>query len=330
VLTAAQVAATARAIARAQQPDGGIPWPDGHIDAWDHVECAMALNSAGLYAPARRAFAWLRSDQRSDGSWPRSTVNGTVVDRAAEAHHAAYVAVGVWHDYLVTGDEAFVLDMWPTVQAAIDWTLGLRMANGTVAWERDAAGRPGGFALLSGCASIHQALRSAVALGKLADEPRPDWEDAADRLGLVVAAASPEDFADKTRFAMDWYYPVLGGALHGEAAVERLARGWERFVVPGRGVRCVAEEPWVTVAETCELVLALEASGLRRAAETVFATIAAHRLPDGSYWTGWQFVNDQPFPNDQSSWTAAAVLLADDALSGRSGGSEIFGNQILG
>ena len=53
---------------------------------------------------------------------------------------------------------------------------------------------------------------------------------------------------------MDWYYPVLGGALRGAAAAERLARGWDTFVVPGLGVRCVSDQPWVTVAETCELV----------------------------------------------------------------------------
>jgi hypothetical protein len=48
------------------------------------------------------------------------------------------------------------------------------------------------------------------------------------------------------------------------------------------------------------------------------------RDPDGSYWTGWQFVNRAHFPNEQSSWTAAAVILAADALSGASGGAGIF------
>jgi hypothetical protein len=48
------------------------------------------------------------------------------------------------------------------------------------------------------------------------------------------------------------------------------------------------------------------------------------RDPDGSYWTGWQFANQAHFPNEQSSWTAAAVILAADALSGTTGGSGIF------
>src|SRR5260221_314787 len=44
----ADMVATARAIAAAQLPSGAIPWPDGHVDPWDHVECAMALSACGL------------------------------------------------------------------------------------------------------------------------------------------------------------------------------------------------------------------------------------------------------------------------------------------
>ena len=152
--------------------------------------------------------------------------------------------------------------MWPAVRDAIGWVLELQVPRGEVAWERDAAGEPGEFALLSGCSSILQGLRCAIALADLAGEPQPDWELAAVQLGHVLAR-HPEAFADKSRFAMDWYYPVLGGALRGAAGAARLAAGWDTFVVPGLGVRCVSDQPWVTVAETCELVLALDACGQR-------------------------------------------------------------------
>jgi hypothetical protein len=182
----------------------------------------MALSACGLTEPARRAYQWLLDTQRPDGSWPRTTGGpgaarpDAVVDEAAESHHAAYVAVGVWHEYLITGDRAFATLMWQTVRAAIDWTLDLQTPRGEVAWERDVAGRAGEFALLSGCSSILQGLRCALALADLADEPQPDWELAADLLGHVLAS-HPEAFADKSRFAMDWYYPVLGGALRNRA-----------------------------------------------------------------------------------------------------------------
>ena len=35
--------------------DGGVPWPEGHVDAWNHIECLMALTVAGLREPVRRA-----------------------------------------------------------------------------------------------------------------------------------------------------------------------------------------------------------------------------------------------------------------------------------
>jgi hypothetical protein len=323
VLTALEVRATGAAIARMQEPSGAIAWPDGHVDAWDHVECAMALSACGLRGAARRAYAWLRDTQRVDGSWPRSRVGSVVADPAGEAHHAAYVAVGAWHEYLVTGDDEFVRVMWPTVRLALDWALGLRTPRGEIRWERDASGVPGSFALLSGCASIYQALHCGVALAKVVSDPQPDWEVAAYELGVLVSSC-PEAFADKSRFAMDWYYPVLCGAVRGSFGVRRLADGWDEFVVPEFGVRCVRDEPWVTVAETCELVLALDACDLPLSAAAVFECVRARRQPDGSYWTGWQYVNGQPFPAECSSWTAAAVVLAADALCGFSGGAGIF------
>jgi hypothetical protein len=320
---------TARSIAAAQLPGGAISWPDGHVDPWDHVECAMALAACGLTAAATRAYRWLRDAQRSDGSWPRTTGGpgaasaDEVTDQAAESHHAAYVAVGVWHQFLVAGDRRLALEMWPVVRAATGWVLGLQTPRGEVAWERDTTGLPGGFALLSGCSSILQGLRCAIALAGLAGEPQPDWELAAERLGHVLAS-HPEAFADKSRFAMDWYYPVLSGALRGSGAAERIAAGWETFVVPGLGVRCVSDQPWVTVAETCELVLALEACGRREQAAAVFAMVHRLRHDDGAYWTGWQYANEAPFPAERSGWTAAAVILAADALAGFSAGAGIF------
>jgi hypothetical protein len=325
----ADILETARSIAAAQRPDGAIPWPDGHVDPWDHVECAMALSACGLAVPARLAYKWLRDTQRQDGSWPRTTGGpgaasaDAVADQAAESHHVAYVAVGAWHEYLVTGDRKFTERMWPAVRAAIGWVLGLQAPRGEVAWERDAAGEPGAFALLSGCSSILQGLRCAISLAELAGEPQPDWELAAVQLGHALAC-HPEAFADKSRFAMDWYYPVLGGALRGAAAAERLARGWDTFVVPGLGVRCVSDQPWVTVAETCELVLALDACGQRERAREVFAAIGRLRHDDGSYWTGWQYVNENHFPAERSGWTSAAAVLAADALAGFSAGAAIF------
>ncbi len=326
ILTAEEILATGRSIARVQQADGAIGWPDGHVDSWNHTECAMALSACGLREPARRAYRWLRITQRGDGSWPRRAAGGAVADPAAESNHAAYPAVGVWHELLVTGDLKFARLMWPTVRAGIEYALSLQVPRGEIIWRP--AGRAVGadqaaFALLAGCASMHQSLRCAAALADRLGAPRPGWELAAGQLGHVVARHR-DAFADKSRFSMDWYYPVLGGAVRGPAAATALAADWQTFVVPGLGVRCVSDEPWVTAAETCELVLALEAIGDFGRALELFAQIQQLRDPGGGYWTGWQYANQAHFPAEQSSWTAAAVILAADALSAATGGSGIF------
>ena len=61
---------------------------------------------------------------------------------------------------------------------------------------------------------------------------------------------------------MDWYYPVLSGALPFDEAARRIEHSWSKFVLDGVGVRCVSDRPWVTSAETAECVIALDALGM--------------------------------------------------------------------
>jgi hypothetical protein len=282
----------------------------------------MALSVCGLTAPTRRAYEWLRQTQRPDGSWPRRTVANTVTDSAAESNQTAYVAVGVWHELLVTGDQEFARLMWPTVRRAIEFVLTLQTPRGEILWERTAGGSLGQFALLAGCSSMYQSLRCAAQLADYLGDPQPGWELAASRLGHVVEC-HPEAFADKSWFSMDWYYPVLAGPIQGAAALERLRSDWPRFVVPGLGVRCVSDQPWVTGAETCELVMAAAVLDRSRALG-IYADIQHLRDADGAYWTGWQFANKAHFPAERSSWTAAAMILAADALSETTPASALF------
>jgi hypothetical protein len=123
---------------------------------------------------------------------------------------------------------------------------------------------------------------------------------------------------------MDWYYPVLAGALTGTAAEERLTAGWDTFVVPGLGVRCVADRPWVTGAETCELALALAAAGRRDDATEQLAAMQHLRAADGSYWTGLVYADDARWPEERTTWTAAAVVLAADAIAGTGPAAQLF------
>ena len=70
--------------------------------------------------------------------------------------------------------------------------------------------------------------------------------------------------------------------------------------------------------------MALVAIGDFDRAIEIYANMHHLRENDGSYWTGWQFVNQEHWPAERSSWSAAAVILAADMLSGATKGSNLF------
>jgi hypothetical protein len=319
VITTAEIAETVDAIASVQLPDGNIPWfPGGHTDPWNLVEAAMALDVGGRHVQAEAAYEWLRAMQRPDGAWHAYYQGDDVKDVALDTNVTCYVANGVLHHYLSTGDDLFVARYWPVVERAVDFALSHQRETGEIAWRGD---DPGDGALLTGSSSIHASLRCAVVLAEHLGRERPDWELS---LGsLAHAVEHREDaFLDKSRWAMDWYYPVLGGVLRGDAARHRIASGWETFVVEGRGVRCVSDRPWVTAAETCELVLALDAIGERERALELFAGVHFLRADGGAYWTGATFdggrfhTDGQLYPVEQPTWNSGVVVLAAHALGG--------------
>ncbi len=330
VLSAVEVADTAAAIAAMQEPCGAVPWTTGeHVDIWNHVEAAMAMLVGGQVAAAERAYAWVPTMQRADGSFPMKIVDGEPVDERGEVNMSAYLAVGVWHHWLVRRDIRFVERYWPTVRAALDWVITLQEPFGGIRWTP-----VDHFCLLTGNSSIYHSLRAGVALADLMDDPQPEWELAGGRLGHAVRAHR-DRFADKSTYSMDWYYPVLGGPVRGRAAYDLLESRWDEFVVPGLGIHCVDTNPWVTGAETCELAMALDAIGDPRRGRQLLADMQHLRGEHGEYWTGWVYDDpvrpapaDEPrdvhWPDEQTTYTAAAVILAVDALG------ETFGHSTPG
>ena len=322
--------ATVEGIAALQLPSGMIPWfPGGHCDPWNHVETAMALSVGGRHTEAEQAYRWLVDTQNNDGSWFNYYTADDVEDDRLDSNVVAYVAVGVWHHFLVTGDEAFLRSMWPTVERALDFVVRLQRPTGEILWCIEPDLTPGRFALLTGSSSIYLSLRCGAAVADRLGKQRPDWELAAGRLAHALAY-TPDVFEPKERWAMDWYYPVLCGAVRGAAAQARLLEQWDTFVMPGLGVRCVSDRPWVTAAETAECVIALIAAGLHDHARTLFAWAQHLRDADGMYWTGCVYPEAVHFPGgERSSYTAAAVLLAADVLWGRGPTAGLFRGEGL-
>ena len=214
--------------------------------------------------------------------------------------------------------------MWPVVERAIDFVLDLQTPRGEIIWARHADGTPWTFALLTGSSSISHSLRCAIAIAELLGHDRFDWELSLGRLAHVIRT-TPEAFAPKNRWAMDWYYPVLAGVITGDAGRERLAQRFDTFVMPGKGIRCVGDRPWVTAAETCECAMAHLAVGERSIALELFMWAQQLRRADGRYYTGIVFPELVHFPDDElSTYTAAAVILAADALVDATPASQLF------
>jgi MMP endo-(1,4)-3-O-methyl-alpha-D-mannosidase len=298
-----------------QLADGAIPWSVGDkTDPWDHVESAMGLTIGGAYDHARRAYEWLRRRQLPDGSWYAAYTNGLPSDRTRETNHAAYIAVGIYHYYLVTGDLAFVAHMWPAVSAAVEFVVGLQAPSGVVYWAVSPDQDVDAMALLAGCSAIRFSLSCALALARLLDQPRPCWRRARERLTECIQTRPYRFNMTKSRYAMDWFYPVLCGALTGARAKERIEAHWKKFVIQNMGVRCVSDQPWITIAESSELVLALTAMGNHLLARIVFSWICDHTFDDGTFWCGFTFPDMVLWPEEKITWTNAVVLLAADAL----------------
>lgn len=327
VLSADDVRATAASIVSMQEGTGAIPWTVGeHVDIWNHLEAAMALLVAGEIEAAEKAINWVPTMQKADGSWPMKIVNGEVEDDRGECNMSAYLAVALWHHWLIRGERDYLERHWESMQRGLDWVVSLQVPFGGIQWTPVDE-----LCLLAGGSSIYQSLRAGVAIADLLGHPQPEWELAAGRLGHAIRHHR-DLFADKSTFSMDWYYPVLGGADRGPTALARLERRWSEFVVPGLGARCVDSNPWVTGAETCELAMALDALGDRQRALRLFADMQVLRHENGSYWTGIVYGDpekgDVMWPSEQTTYTAAAVILATDAL-GEHYGASTAGSGIM-
>ena len=132
------------------------------------------------------------------------------------------------------------------------------------------------------------------------------------------------NWESKSRYSMDWYYPVLSGAFNKSESIKILKEKWDEFVVDGLGCKCVKEEPWVTAAESSELVLSLTKVGLMNEAEEILQDTFNLIDEDGLLWTGYVFKDKKFWPVEKPSWTMGAAILAGNAINKFSPSSNFF------
>jgi len=314
-----------------QDEDGAIYWQEGEkLDPWDHTEAAMALSICGNTGAARKAFNWLRGKQLANGSWYARYDRGVQNHNdqwKVETNFVAYPITGIWHHFLITRDVAFLNDYFPMVKAAANYILSQQRPEGDIQWALSEKETLPKDALVAACSSILRSLECAIRIAEQLNQRCVEWRNAYRRLADALLNR-PWRFArtweSKSRYSMDWFYPILAGIYTPEEARIRIEKQWSNFVAQDLGCRCVSDEPWVTTAESCELVIALISCGRKEKALELFKWLSQWKDKDQGYWTGYNFRDKVIWPEEKTSWTAAAIALAADALFDLSPASTLF------
>jgi hypothetical protein len=307
--------AVASSIVNTQKENGKIPWSVGDkTDPWDHVEAAMGLGIGGYFAEAKNAFLWLKEIQLEDGSWYAAYQNGKPLDLTRDTNMSSYIAVGLFHYFLMTEDLDFLMRMYETMSRGIDFAISLQTPEGVIHWAKSPEGRVEPMALLTGSSSIYMSLKCGLAISGVLGIDKPAWKKSLYHLGHALNHNRHMFNVTKSRFSMDWFYPVLSGAVTGDKARKRIEKYWKKFIVNGNGVLCVSDQPWVTLSETSELCLSLSAIGNDALAGVVFGWIQNRKFEDNTFWCGYTVPEITVWPEEKITWTNAVVLMADDAL----------------
>ena len=316
-------------ILKVQNEDGSIPWEENKkLDPWDHIEAAMGLSVAGKKEEAESAFLWLKENQLSDGSWYSEYLMSSPVTKRKETNFSAYIATGLWHYYLIFEDKNFLKFMLPTITKSVNFVTSMQTEQGDIYWASEEDKEILDDSLITGSSSIYKSLECASAIFNLLGESSLQADISKKNLKDSILN-NPErydrNWESKSRYSMDWYYPILCGIYDDKKSIKDIETKWSKFIVDDMGCKCVEEEPWVTVAESSELVVALVKIGLREEALKIFNSLHQWRdTQDGLYWTGYVYKDKKFWPVEKPTWTAGAVLLAADALYEFTPGSELF------
>ena len=318
----------AQSIKTNQLDSGAIPSnADLSHDPWDHIEAIMGLNFLNDKESSDLAFKWLKNNQNKDGSWYAKYFNNNPIELNKPTHFGPYISVAALHYYKIFSDKDKLLELWETIDSAINFSLNLQDSNGTIPWSVDKNNQIENDFLLTGASSILKSLECAIAISKILDlDSNKKWTKAYKLLAYAIK--NPKGLFDKTidrsRFSMDWYYPIISGVLSDSEKDKYIKKIYKDFYIEGIGVKCVVEEPWVTVAETSEFIVSLVISNeIEEAKKLLIEVMNISDLNDIPYM-GWQYEENIFWPEEKPSWTAAALILAADSIYDFSSGSDIL------
>jgi len=319
-----------------QLKTGAIPSnADGTHDPWDHIESIMGLNFANEIQPSKLAFRWLINNQNNDGSWFSKYNDLKPLEKNKPTHFGPYISVAALHFHKIFNDIKFLQELWPTIVQAINFSVNLQTPNGTIPWSIDKNGNIEEDYLLTGSASILKSIECALALSNILNDQTniKNWKNSYESLSDAIK--NPDNkfdlLKDRKNFSMDWYYPILSGCLDTDQIDYYVNEVFKNFYKSGLGIKCVKEEPWITVAETSEFIISLVIAGRKNDAISLLNDVI--KISDKNHipFMGWQYKEKIFWPIEQPSWTAAALILSADSIFNYSKGSDIFlvNNSIL-
>ena len=312
-----------------QYKSGAIPSnEDGTHDPWDHIESIMGLNIYKDIEASKSAFNWLTHHQNSDGSWYAKYYKTDAIEKNKPTHFSPYIAVAALHFFRIFKDINFLQSIWSSIELAVNFSVELQQDNGTIHWSINNNSQIENDYLLTGCSSILKSIECSIALSKILNKTEniEKWKKA--HLLLSNAIQDPDGkfdlIKDRKRFSMDWYYPILSGCLKQQEKLHYINKIFKDFYLDGIGIKCVIEEPWVTVAETSEFILALMCAGYDDEAKRLLFDVLNISDEEGIPFMGWQYEQNIFWPEEKPSWTAAALMLSADCVFDYSDASDLF------
>ena len=309
-----------------QLRSGMIPWfKGGRADPWNHAEAAMALALGGRLDEALAGAKWLMEMQNGDGSWCHFYLSSGVAEPRRDTNTCSYPVVLVAVLDRVIGDRRVIKPYVEMALRGLDHVLAYQRADGSIPWAVDPNGDSHPTSLIAASSSICDSLMVAADLHRrygIGDGVRYELAGAA-LSSSVSAAMGP--YSDTSGWAMDHYYPVLGGVNDACWLTESFL---SRFYRPDWGVRCIFGNEWFTAAETAETAMALHIAGEEPLAQDVYLTLERFRGTNGGYLTGMVGPTGASFPHlEQSSYSAAAVIISSYVLAVKARNS--IGSTIL-
>ena len=306
-------------IIKNQNINGAINWDHrGKCDPWDHCECLIALAIYEEWEPFIKGVDWFFNNLNSEGHIPSEFKNDEITKDYYESHHAPYIFLPLYQKFLIDNDIDYLKKYKKQIQTIYETTLAFADSQGFLFWAKDEKGFSDNSLLTASC-SVHISLKIFEKIGDILELDYSHNEILLNE-EKIYSKKFDRDEISRKRFSMDNYYPFLCGIGNDE----KIGKVLGDFYKEGLGIKCVIEEPWVTFAESSEFIISMVKMKKNEDAKKIFQEIMKFQDNRGIFPTGYQYKLDILWPDEFSTWTNAAVIIAADCVFGISKYKNVF------